>query len=179
MKKSLAIWIVVTVLAVMAFHCSRHKNEAMQKLGDFTLEEAVTGKEAREVIARLHLGVFEAKDYEVFYYKKDDQNATLYRSYFSTQAEADTMVNRMAVKIGAGNFGFFHHMEVPLRDIRLHFTMGQGQIHYFYSKDKAVIWLTAPTEAGSLMLSQLLQIPQDEIKSAVMGTIHKGMNIGH
>lgn len=169
----IAVWLSLILLFAQ---CSKKESFPVpEKLGGLPLHQKVEGEKAREIIARLHVGNFQQGESMVAFYKNNNQVATLYISRFKNQSLADSMLQRMASKVGQEGTGFWHHLVLPLGEYTIHLTMGQGQAHYFFTQKNAVYWLASPMEKGSTMLSQILNIPEQEIKKAIYNAIHGGM----
>ncbi|RMG29350.1 MAG: hypothetical protein D6732_17715, partial [Methanobacteriota archaeon] len=102
---------------MLLISCSKPDGiQVPDQLGTLPLNQKVTGKEADLIITRLHIGKFQPGENIVAYYEGKNKKATLYISTHASREEADTLLKRMADKIGKGNYGFWHHVQFKLDD---------------------------------------------------------------
>ncbi len=165
---------VILIFLMIVMYCTKeHPLSVPDKLGSLSLSQKVVGKEADRIIMRLHIGKVTPGKNIIGYYQNGNKNATLYISTYTSSEEADSLLQRMAGKIGRGNYGFWHHVVFDLAQNKIHLTMGQGQLHYFFSRGNQVIWLAAPMEEGNAMLAEYLHIPVTDIRKAIQQSINK------
>lgn len=115
-----------------------------QSIGSLRLEQIQSGEEAKQEIDRLHGK--RISGYQTGYigsYGGANGKAELWVSEYRSQDEAIKAIEKMAKGIKEGGGGdFWHFKEKRIDGIPVYFVIGSGQTHYFFQKEKKVIWLT-------------------------------------
>ena len=134
---------VLAASAVLAVAYAQPPLEPPASVGELKLSHALRGKEALQAIDRLHgkqLGETEAY---VAHYEKGGLVAMLYVSRPARRSDAQARIAKMVAGIGAGKTPFFHLKSSERNGTTVYSALGEGQIHYFFSRDADVIWLAA------------------------------------
>ncbi|GAB4171084.1 MAG: hypothetical protein Kow00108_05440 [Calditrichia bacterium] len=166
---------ILAIIGIFIFSCSGKKfiDSAPKQLAGIPSVDIFTGPKADNIVSKLHIGKFPLGENLIAYYQQGDSTATLYISRYKDASLADTIVTKMALKIGHEGYGFWHHKEINLDGLMVHFTFGQGQSHFFWKNNKNVIWLAINTGLAFQGLSQLIDIPIDTIQSAFQKATEK------
>lgn len=130
---------------------------------DLALIERVSGDDARTLIAHLHPGPLAPAESDVGFYASDAYRAVLYVSRFGSADTAYAQLAMMARLIARGRGGFGHHVESEVGGVMVHATLGQGRVHYFYSREAELVWLAADPPVARNLLAELLQVPVDSL----------------
>ncbi len=149
--------ISLTLLLVFV-SCSDKPQMLPQSLGRLKLDKYLVGKEAGEVINRMHIsgGVAGDKN-EVGFYSLDTLKAVIYVSKFKNQKIADEKLTQMLIKIAHGNTPFVLHNQVNVGDKRIYLAFGMNQSHYIYTDKDRLIWLSVDFPISVETLHSLLK----------------------
>jgi hypothetical protein len=90
---------------------------------------------------------------------------TLYVSRYESADLATAELARMAASVDGDGTGFGHHAQFEVAGITVHSVFGRGQVHYFYAKDRDLLWLGMVPMLARVGLAQLLDVVPDSIPS--------------
>ena len=152
-QKQVAVFLTALAL-VPAAYGGAVRAEPPKSLGELEFLHALRGKEALRQINRLHGKELGGKDGYVAHYEKDGAVAMLYLAQASSTAQASRQLERMSDRIRRGDSPFYHLKRSSQGGIRLYSALGQGQIHYFYQRDSAVLWLAVDALVAKQTLAQ-------------------------
>jgi hypothetical protein len=138
-------------------------------LSGLALTRSVSGEEAQGLIAYLHPGPPAPAESEVGFYASDGERAVLYVSRFPSADTARAQLSLMSAMIGRGRAGFGHHTETEIGGIVVHAALSQGRAHFFFTRDRDVVWLAADPELARAALAELLDIPLDSLPAGERG----------
>jgi hypothetical protein len=99
----------------------------------------------------------------VGFYASGDDRAVLYLSRFPDADTARAQLASMAAMIGRGRSGFGHHAETEIGGTVVHAVLGQGRAHFFFARDREVVWLAADPAVARPALAELLGVAVDSI----------------
>jgi len=121
-----------------------------QKLGELKLTNVIRGEKATKIVQKMHGKVLGASEYIIGYYGGDQSGNILYLSLFENEEAARKDLMSMSLKMAAGTPVFspltFEETEAGLQMK----TEGMGFTHYFYRRNRTVIWWqVAPDYAES------------------------------
>jgi hypothetical protein len=134
-----------------------------ESLHDLALVQAVSGTEAQNLIAHLHPGPLAPAESQVGFYASGENHAVLYVSRFPERPLAQAQLDAMSAAIGRGRGGFGHHTETEIGRTVVHSAVGQGRMHFFFTRDREVLWLVADAEPAREALAELLRLPLDSL----------------
>jgi hypothetical protein len=148
------------VAAVFAAHAQSAPLEPPATVGELKLAHALRGKEALQAIDRLHgKSLGDAQAY-VAHYEKAGLVAMLYVSRPARRSDTRAQIDKMVAGIGAGKTPFFHLKSSERNGTTVYSALGEGQTHYFFSRDADVIWIAAdPAVAREAVESVLRAAP--------------------
>ena len=132
-------------------------------LDGLALTQSASGEEAQRLIASLHPGPLAPAESEVGFYASGDDRAVLYVSRFPSADTAQAQLRLMSAIIGRGRAGFGHHTETEIGGTVVHAALSQGRAHFFFTRDREVMWLAADPETARGALAQLLGVPADSL----------------
>ncbi len=125
-------------------------------------QEVKSGAEAARIIDRMHHGkVATGNDYIVNYEGKGN-SSTLYVSVYDSNDRAVSAMEDMARVMRETEHGFHHFMRRTVRDRVVYMALGEGQAHYFFVRDKELIWLAVDTEIAEPSLEDFLAGMKDK-----------------
>lgn len=122
-------------------------------LGPVRLVETVEGPAAMAQVAKLHGKDIALANAYVGHYEEEGARATVYVSISRTRSDAASLYKLMTVKIGKGNAVFTGLRKATTTNgLEGYSLQGMGQEHFYYLKDKEVVWVAAdPTIAGAVL----------------------------
>jgi hypothetical protein len=125
------------------------------KLGSLALTKTTQGPDALSELSKMHGVTFNLTGGYRADYAGDGSQATLWVGQAKDAAAAQSMVDTMAQKIGAGNTAFTDFQTLNIGDRKLYAATGQDQQHFFYAVNDKVVWLATDPEQGADVLHSL------------------------
>ena len=148
-------------LAVSAFFLAAYAQAAQleppKTVGALQLIHALRGKEALQAIDRLHGKGITATDGYVAHYERNSLVAMLYVSRPARSTMTGAQIEKMVTGISTGRTPFSHLKSSKRNGTTVYSALGQGQIHYFYSRGADVIWIAADPPVAKEVVEDLLQ----------------------
>jgi hypothetical protein len=132
-------------------------------LNGLALIQSAAGEDAQRLIASLHPGPLAPAESDVGFYASDDERAVLYVSRFPSADTAQAQLSLMSAMIGRGRAGFGHHTETEIGGTVVHAALSQGRAHFFFTRNREVVWLAADPETARGALGQLLGVSVDSL----------------
>ncbi len=127
-----------------------------EQLGTLHLGDSVQGPEAMAQVARLHGKQIKLADAFVGHYESNDgKAAVVYISVSPTKREAAALYGQMTAKIAKGNRVFSGLSKARAPDGReVYQVQGMGQQHFYYLKDREVVWVAADPAVATAVLDE-------------------------
>lgn len=129
----------------------------------FPLAKVTSGPDAAAVLERMHGKDVTPEQNWVATYGPEEMGTTLYVSRYERADLAASELARMATGVDGEGTGFGHHSQFDVAGITVHSVFGQGQIHYFYAKDRDLVWLGMVPMLARVGVAQLLDVSPDSI----------------
>jgi hypothetical protein len=127
------------VLIIFIFGCVSPLNlPTPEKIGEKERVREITGKQAAQVVDKMHG-------------RSIATNANVIAEY----GRDDLMIEKMAA---AKNGPFFHLMPLGQYDNKVYMTLGMGAMHYIYLSGKSLLWLQTYQSFGDKLPSRLLEL---------------------
>ncbi len=149
--------IAILLLNIIPAIAQTAKLEPPKALGVLELAHELRGKEALQAIDRLHGKGVSAADAYVAHYEKDGQVAMLYVSRPARSSMTGAQIDRMVAGIRTGKTPFTHLKSSDREGTTVYSAIGQGQIHYFYSRGADVFWVAADPAVAREVIARLLR----------------------
>ena len=134
-----------------------------EEIHGFPLAEVKTGEDAAAVLERMHGKQVAPEQNWVATYGPEEMSTTLYVSRYESAETATSELARMAACVDGEGTGFGHHAQFKVAGLAVHSVFGRGQIHYFYAKDRDLVWLGMVPMLARVGVAQLLNVPPDSI----------------
>ena len=128
-------------------------------LTDLKLKRIVRGREAAQMVGRLHGRPVPPESSFVAYYGPINYPSILYVTRFPAETMAQRTLEGTARRIGEGNQAFTHHGKFRVGEVLVHFVLGQSRIHFFFVKDARLFWLAIDPDRAQEGLAQVLEVP--------------------
>lgn len=130
--------------------------EPPERIAGMGLAHALRGKDALREIDRLHgKGLASVQAY-VAHYEQDGRVAMLYVSRPVRASATRTQIDKMAAGIGSGKTPFFHLKSQERGGRTVYSALGEGQIHYFFTRGAEIVWLAADPDIARQALESVL-----------------------
>ncbi len=156
---------LLVVLPVVTFSCNFDIHQAMMpnEIQGLELFKKVTGKDAAEIISRLHMKDVSSQDNIILYYQSEQNQATIYVSYFQYLFLADKYIHEMRKKIREEDTGFSQYAQFKARGLDINSVVGYSQIHYFFAHYNYTFWLAIDRSIARKGLAQILEVDEIEL----------------
>ncbi len=149
-----AIFLVLLIFIA----CSNKPKMIPETLGKLKLEKYVLGKEASQMIDRMHIsGNVSGEDNEVGFYSADTLTAVLYVSRFKNSDIAKRRLFQMLEKIAHGGTPFSLYGQVSIGNKEIYIVFGMAQSCYIYTDKDKLIWLSVDFSVSLEALHSLLK----------------------
>jgi hypothetical protein len=129
-----------------------------EKIGDKERSRIVSGKQAAQIVNKMHGQSVAADANAIVEYGKEKKDI-LYISYYEDQSQARKAFNLMIEKMVSAKQGpFFHLMPLPTYKNKVYFTLGMGAGHYIFVSGNYLLWLQTLQSLGGELPPQLLNL---------------------
>ncbi len=145
----LAIFIIAVIVASALLYLQTQEKSSYgifpEKLGDMNLALYREGDAAMAEVKSLHRGLnFELENAYIANYRGGGSKAKFWVSESRSNEEAASLLAAMDSRVGKTGM-FSDSTPVSMEGVTVYFTAGRspelGLYHYFYAKDKRVIWV--------------------------------------
>ncbi len=165
MKKTVILFQLVILILIAGCSQENQIPDLPPSLAGISLQEEITGKASVAVIAKLHRKEVAPLESTIGYYESGEKPTTLYVITYESVDKARQVLGDMSGRIGNGSSGFWHHRTFSVKDRKIQMVLGQGQVHYFFVKDKSVYWLAIQSRKANAALAELLEVQVTKIDS--------------
>ena len=136
--KTKLLWTLPVFITLIG--CAGNNDILPQKLGELNLTTVIRGEKATKIIREMHGKVLGATEYIIGYYGGDQSGNILYVSLFENENDARKDLMDMSVKLVAGT-PVFTPLTFREKDGGVYLrTEGMGFVHYFFRRNRALIW---------------------------------------
>lgn len=133
--------VCVVALAIVLVVLSRNEPRLFPSIGPLELKRTIEGAEASAMIDHLHGKGVTPQSNLIGMYAGEQGSAVLYMSVYASDIGANDALRKMRSLISAGNPIFNQYSEMQVGRHQVFWCLGQGQIHYFFSHGKQLLWL--------------------------------------
>jgi len=147
------------IIAIYILGCSSSVDlSTPEKIGDKERIRVITGKQAAQVVDKMHGQSVATKANVIAEYGREKKDL-LYISYYANQNLANEAFNLMIEKMVAAKKGPFSHL-MPLKKYgnNVYFTLGMGASHYIYLSGRYLLWFQTHQSFGGRLPQQLLEL---------------------
>ena len=131
---------------------------APQKIGRNERSRTISGKQAADVINKMHGQAVAADANAIVEYGREKKDL-LYISYYKDQHQAGDAFNLMIDKMASAPKGpFFHLMPLANYGSKAYFALGMGASHYIFVSGNYLLWLQTVQSFGGELPSPLLDL---------------------
>lgn len=134
-----------------------------EQIHGLQLAESRSGTDAAAQLERMHELDVAPTESVIGFYGPKDMRAVLYVSRFASPEEAGAQLIAMSSGIGSGSSGYGHHQRQDVADYQVHVVFGQGQVHYYWAKNRDLIWLAIPPALARAALAEVLGVALDDV----------------
>ncbi len=136
-----------------------------QEIHGMKLVRVSSGQEAAAMIARLHRKQVAPAESYIGHYGSGPVHGMLYVSRFESEEQAQSVLMDMSTRFGEGSSGFGHHKTFSIDGRQIHLALGQGQVHFFFTRGAYLSWLGVAPGMERAALAQLLELEVERIPS--------------
>ena len=131
---------------------------APQKIGQKERTRTISGKQAAQIVNKMHSQSVAADANAIVEYGKEKKDI-LYISYYEDQNQAGKAFDSMIDKMASAKQGPFSHL-MPLHTYKnkVYFTLGMGARHYIFVSGNYLLWLQTFQSFGGELPAQLLNL---------------------
>lgn len=129
--------------------------------------ETLQGPQAARMLGKMHGGDVAPESSFVGRYRGEGGHATLYVSRFDTPGAADSILAEMSESIGVGNSEFAHHARFEAGDRPIHMVLGQGQVHFFLTRNEELLWLGIDGPLARTGLAEVLGLRAQDLPDRI------------
>ena len=151
---------IVFIVGLVIFGCSSGAAiPTPDKIGERARLRVVSGKQAAQVVNRMH-GRSVATDANVIAeYGNGQNNDILYISRYAEPEAAQKAFELMIVKMkGAKKSPFYHLRTIGKYQQKVYMTLGMGAVHYIYRSGSHLIWFQTYQPSGADLPPQLIDL---------------------
>ena len=148
------------IVSILIFGCSNGADiSTPDKIGGKGRSRLVSGKQAAQVVNRMH-GQSVATDANVIAeYGNDENKDILYISRYAEAEAAQKALELMIVKMKAAKQSpFYHLMSIGKYKSKVYMTLGMGAVHYIYRSGSCLLWYQTYQTFGVNLPLQLLDL---------------------
>jgi hypothetical protein len=152
-KKYLQLSAVILFTVILLASCSKKIDPLPKEIFELKLDKKLSGKEANDFLFRMHSGNVGSDKNEIGFYSGDRGGATIYVSFFEDKIQAQAEEKRMTDEISGGKTEFTNGEVFYIDGHKIYKCSGYSQLHYVFSKENNLYWLTADTEISRKFLT--------------------------
>lgn len=142
-------WLITASVFLLLHVCSFHGHAAEhlssehmpETIVGMQLEKVISGEEAARIVNRMHRDEVATRENFIGHYQGDGRSAVYYVSLYDSPDQAEDAMEAMAAVMKKEGHGFTHLMKRSDQDTPFYMALGQGQAHYFFSRDIELVWL--------------------------------------
>jgi hypothetical protein len=123
------------------------------------LNEEVTGKQAQEMVDKMHGKSVTPDETAVGMYQSSNGSAILYISHYNSETRTVEQFDKMAVLIRESSSSVFsHYREMSVEGKKVCLCLGLGQAHYFFLNGKDLLWLGVDPQIAQAAMHELVRM---------------------
>ncbi len=157
------MWRIIVFLSVLLLSIACERNSTSDtipaSLAGVPLQEKMSGEEAARITSKLQRDIPVSDESTIGYYGKETAVATLYRSRFGSDVEAQGAARGLLKFIGSNPAGAWTHRSLKVENRAVEMVEGEKQVHYVFVRDRTVTWLAVEQPYAVDALAQLLNVP--------------------
>lgn len=134
--------ISISIIVILFFSCSQHKNNLPENLFGLKLLQKYTGETAKDLVDRLHQQNIVTEKNEIAFYGGEIGNATIYISYYKNENSAHQDYIKMTEKILSTNSIFSKGNYFNKNGKYVFNCIGLAQIHYVFAHENLLFWIS-------------------------------------
>jgi hypothetical protein len=160
-KKKIALVVgVMLPVFVLLFLLIPHRRSLVlpQSILQLHLTEQIRGKQAQEIVDRMHNKSVTPDENVIGTYFSTDGSAKLYVSLYDSRIIAEGQFEKMSDLIHKGGGAFTHFKEIQVQRAKVYICFGLGQAHYFFLHEKDIYWLAVDLQIAQASMQELIGI---------------------
>jgi hypothetical protein len=147
------------LLAVVLSACSQEQNYLPQSVAGSVLNRKLSGDEARAQLDKIHLNpVMSGKETDIGFYVKEENNSTIYVTYYKRGSGAEEDFEKMTKKISPVNSVFIAPSFFELNGHKIYRCFGMGQTHFVFTHKDVLVWISTGTISANDFLKEYIEL---------------------
>lgn len=149
--------IITILISIFLFiSCSSNKEYLPEEFWGIKLKTKYTGKEAKDLVDRLHFQNVATEKNEIGFYSGAVGNAAIYITYYNNEKSANDDFIKMAKKISPENSVFVNGKFETVNDKQVYSCLGLGQVHYVFAHKNSLFWISADPNISQKFFEEYL-----------------------
>lgn len=147
---------IIIALCIILQSCSRI-DLLPQQILDYQLIKKISGKKAKQMVNKIHLQPVTDTQNEIGFYKRDNDQAIIYVTFYPSDDQAQTDLVKMVDKISPQNSVFLNGGQFEIDKITIYHYFGMGQTHFVFRVENKLFWLSVETMITKNFLETYLE----------------------
>jgi hypothetical protein len=167
MKRSISRKKIIVLIAgvmlpvfVLVFLLMPHRPTFVlpQSILQLHLTEEIRGKQAQEIVDRMHTKSVTPNENVIGTYFSTDGGAKLYVSLYDSRTIAQGQFEKMGDLIRKDGGAFSHFRELQVHNKKVYLCLGLGQAHYVFLHEKELYWWAVDLQIAHASMQELVRI---------------------
>ncbi|MCF8241517.1 MAG: hypothetical protein K9J16_09025 [Melioribacteraceae bacterium] len=149
---------LILFVGLLLGYCTSKENDPIpQSFFGYTLDQKLTGEEAKNFVNRLHFNPVTDVKNEIGFYSSGRNKLLIYITYYENETIAKENELLMTKKISPESPVFSGGEYFELSSLEIYKCFGMGQNHYVFTHGNKLIWFQVDTEIGDSFLKSYLE----------------------
>ena len=153
--------VISLIVFTLFLACKSEREFIPNRISGLDLTNKIVGSEAEEFVNRLHFGNVAAVKNEIGFYSSPNGTAIIYVSYYEKLTDSAKNLELMVKKISPENSVFMGGESFDLHGVRVYRYSGMGQIHFVFTYQTELYWLSAEARWAEKFLNDYLTLIKD------------------
>lgn len=150
---------LIPVSIIVIYFTQSHRTiELPKSILQLRLTEEIRGKQAQEIVDRMHNKSVTPDENVIGTYFSTDGGAKLYVSLYDSRTIAEEQFEKMIDLIRKGGGAFTHFRELHVQNEKVYLCLGLGQAHYFFLHQKELYWWAVDLQIAQASMQELIGI---------------------
>jgi hypothetical protein len=160
-RKRIALFagVLIPVSVIVILLMPNHRIiELPKSILQLRLTEKIRGKQAQEIVERMHNTSVTPDENVIGTYFSTDGSAKLYVSLYDSRTIAEEQFEKMIDRIRKGGGAFSHFRDLQVQNEKVYLCLGLGQAHYFFLLKKDIYWWAVDLQIAQASMQELVRI---------------------
>jgi len=129
--------------------CSTKKNYFPEKISNLLLVKTISGKEAYDLINKLHFQPVAQGSSEIGFYENLSGSAVIYITHYKSKKDAKVYFDKMTEKISPENSVFINQEFFDYEGNNIYKCFGMGKTHFVFTYNTELFWIAVDTHIAT------------------------------